>query len=211
VTLQSGQLRAAGPHVAVHITFGKPRTPGAAAAAMRGGELGEAGEAGKASERRGAAWQPRRRGHAAHASWTRRQLERSTVSLGAIATASCVPPPRAQAALVNSSAFSRAMAVAGLGDRFEAQQAAAFREALNASVTRCEGRTYYLPCRPSVGSVHACAPCQGLTLHYLLLCMLVSHLTAHDHAMTLHTRCVCVAPRSVCHIRVRVKILGLIS
>ena len=46
----------------------------------------------------------------------------------------------AQANVSNSTRFSDVMAAAGLSHRFEAAQAAAFREAINVSVTRCVGR-----------------------------------------------------------------------
>lgn len=120
VTLESAQLQGAGAHV--QITFGKPQMAATADTAARIQTIAS------------------RSGHAAHERWLRSQSERSSVSLGAIATASCVPPQAVQVALANSSAFSKAMAAAGLSERFEAQQAAAFREALNASVTRCDGR-----------------------------------------------------------------------
>ena len=112
VTLTSVQLQDATVHV--HISFGN------ATAVMRPAQS--------------------RSGHDAHESWLQSQAERSTVSLRAIATVGCVPPPATQAALTNSTAFSDAMAAAGLSERFEALQAAAFREAVNASVTRCDGR-----------------------------------------------------------------------
>jgi hypothetical protein len=112
VTLKFVQLQLQGV-AHVHITFGK------SPARMQAQEL--------------------RSGHAAYESWSQSQAERSSVSLDAIATG-CVPPAAAREALTNSSAFSAAMAAAGLSERFEAQQAAAYREALNASVTRCDGR-----------------------------------------------------------------------
>ena len=112
VTLESAQLKAAGPHVSVHITFGQ--SDGLASSIPETGA-------------------------SAHQRWLDSQAERSSVSLDAV-QAGCTPPADIQAALANSSAFSAAMEKAGLGDRFEAAQAAAFREALNASVTRCAGR-----------------------------------------------------------------------
>eukprot|EP01052_Picozoa_sp_SAG31_P049400 SAG31_NODE_10800_length_1096_cov_1.100301_2_plen_231_part_00 len=119
MTLESVQLQGSAAHT-VHITFGKPKMAATAATRVQTAAS--------------------RSGHAAHESWLRSQAERSSVSLGAIATTSCVPPQSAQVMLANSSAFSAAMAAAGLSGRFEAKQAAAFREALNASVTRCDGR-----------------------------------------------------------------------
>ena len=121
VSLESAQLHGAGAYQ-VHITFGKLQIAATADTTSR--------------------MQPTtsRSGHTAHGSWLRSQAERSSVSLAAIATPSCVPPQAVQDNLANSSEFSKAMAAAGLSERFEAQQAAAFREALNASVTRCDGR-----------------------------------------------------------------------
>jgi hypothetical protein len=112
---------ATGASVAVHVSFG------AAAAAPEA-----------ADEARGQA-QARLTGVEASQHWRQKQHAKSSVSLE-LAPPECVPPAEVQAFLANSTAFSAAMAKSGLGERFEAAQSAAFREALNASVTRCTGR-----------------------------------------------------------------------
>jgi hypothetical protein len=53
--------------------------------------------------------------------WQQKQDAKSTVNL-ALVPAECMPPASVQANLTNSTAFSAAMAKAGLGDRFEAAQ-----------------------------------------------------------------------------------------
>lgn len=117
VTLNAAQLHSVGPHVAVHITFGKPTVSAEAekSTTIYSGAL-------------------------AHQRWSERQVARATVSLDAIHDSECTPPTAIQTALRNSTAFSAAMAKAGLAETFEAAQAAAFREAVNASITRCDGR-----------------------------------------------------------------------
>lgn len=117
VTLNAAQLHSVGPHVAVHISFGQPTVSAEAekSATIYSGSL-------------------------SHQRWSERQVARATVSLDAIHNSECTPPAAVQTALRNSTAFSVAMAKAGLAETFEAAQAAAFREAVNASITRCDGR-----------------------------------------------------------------------
>eukprot|EP01050_Picozoa_sp_SAG11_P001220 SAG11_NODE_52_length_19809_cov_14.064231_5_plen_254_part_00 len=115
VTLSFAQLHAAGPHSTVHISFGSAGTSGAG--------LESAHDTGVAAQQR----------------WSARMAARSIVNTEHVA-AGCELTADAKAALANSTMFSAAMEKAGLSDRFEAAQAAAFREALNASVTRCAGR-----------------------------------------------------------------------
>ena len=118
VTLTAAQLHSAGPHVAVHIEFGATQI---------------STQPEKATSRYS--------GIVAHQRWVERQTARASVSLDAIHNSDCAPPTAIQTALQNSSAFSAAMKKAGLADSFEAAQAAAFREAVNASITRCSGRS----------------------------------------------------------------------
>ena len=117
VTLTAAQLHSVGPHVAVHITFGattvSPEPENSTT--IYSGIL-------------------------AHERWSERQNARATVSLDAIHDSGCTPPTTVQTALQNSTAFSAAMAKAGFADSFEAAQSSAFREAVNASITRCDGR-----------------------------------------------------------------------
>ena len=117
VTLTAAQLHSVGPHVAVHISFGpkKAMSEPAEAPTIYSGVL-------------------------AHERWVERQTARATVAIDAIRFANCTPSTQIQTALQNSTAFSAAMAKAGLAEAFEAAQAAAFREAVNASITRCIGR-----------------------------------------------------------------------
>lgn len=75
-------------------------------------------------------------GVAAQRRWDQAQAERERVSF----VPGCALSPAADMALKNVSAFSAAMAKAGLASRFENAQAAAVREALNVSVTRCSRR-----------------------------------------------------------------------
>eukprot|EP01051_Picozoa_sp_SAG22_P004171 SAG22_NODE_217_length_14910_cov_65.532978_1_plen_175_part_00 len=121
VILDFARLQTAGPSVTVHISFG----------------VG-AGGAGTAAEQQ----ETQDTGVAAQQRWDQAQAERSTVSPAAAAAAApgCALSPTAAAALNNVTAFSTAMTHAGLAGRFENLQAAAVREALNVSVTRCSRR-----------------------------------------------------------------------
>ena len=80
-----------------------------------------------------------RDGHAAETSWERDEASRRLFTPSALG-AGCAPNASIAAWAANASAFSRRMADAGLGRRFEAAQAGALLRALNVTAARCEGR-----------------------------------------------------------------------
>ena len=124
VQLRGDLLQASGTGVAVHIYFGvlNHSTNYYSHAAEGGAKIVHDGGA-------------------ALSRWEARQAARSVVSMQGV-PANCRLSAMAQANVTNSSLFSDAMSASGLSQRFEAAQAAAFREAINVS---------YPPLRYSVG------------------------------------------------------------
>jgi hypothetical protein len=117
VTLDFARLQAAGVSTKVHISFGR--------AAATKASTADTSDTGAAAQQR----------------WEQAQAQRSTVSPAvAAATPGCALSAEAEAALKNVTAFSAAMASAGLAERFENSQSQAVLEALNVSVSRCSRR-----------------------------------------------------------------------
>ena len=122
VTLDFARLQAAGVSTKIHISFGRPA---ATKAHNIAGHSADTGNTGAAAQQR----------------WDLAQAQRSTVSPAVAAAApGCALSAEAEAALKNVTAFSAAMASAGLADRFENFQSQAVLEALNVSVSRCTRR-----------------------------------------------------------------------
>ena len=118
VQLRGDLLKASGTSVAVHIYFGALKNH---STNYFGDAAAVAGDA-----------KIVRDGGAAMTNWVARQAARSVVSMQGV-PANCTLSAAAQANVTNSSHFSDVMSASGLSERFEAAQAAAFREAINVS------------------------------------------------------------------------------